>query len=451
MSIHKRPDGSYIIRYYADGRRTGRRVQETLRGPDGKPLPFADAVRIYRERLALASARRGTSDDSRVTFSMLAETYIEFQKSESAKARTRQTLRQVPEGFKGRVVRTLTPLDIERLRKDRSANVKPSTVNREWAVLKAILNFGEKKRMIERNPIRRGEVPMFKPGPGRLVFFEPEEWERFVTAFEDEARWKQHRTRIRRLGPMKEGLLGLRRYGGGMNPDSEATAEYRERLRATVPFFKATLYTGSRPGEILRLTWQDVDFERGRLSVWQEKTQEAKTVPMSKALREVLSALPRGIGAAAVFMRPDGEALTEDDYKRAFGVARRLAGLRKELNPYSIRHTFASWLAIKGTPIRTIQELLGHKDLRMTLRYAHLSPAHLAEAVETVEAVEKSSRRHLVATSSEAASQGAAAKPLDDMGKTWWPQRESNPRSGLESERLASKDGLGPIRLDSPE
>ncbi|MGH9368680.1 MAG: tyrosine-type recombinase/integrase [Thermoanaerobaculia bacterium] len=61
---------------------------------------------------------------------------------------------------------------------------------------------------------------------------------------------------------------------------------------------------------------------------------------------------------------------------------------------YTIRHTFASWLAIAGTPIRTIQELFGHRDLRVTLRYAHLSPAHLREAVEAIETVEKSNRRH---------------------------------------------------------
>jgi site-specific recombinase XerD len=78
------------------------------------------------------------------------------------------------------------------------------------------------------------------------------------------------------------------------------------------------------------------------------------------------------------------------ELQRAFSVARRMAGLRKELTPHSIRHTFASWLAIRGTPLRTIQELLGHEDVRRTIRYAHLSPAHPSEAVETIEAVEKS-------------------------------------------------------------
>ncbi len=60
--------------------------------------------------------------------------------------------------------------------------------------------------------------------------------------------------------------------------------------------------------------------------------------------------------------------------------------------PVSIRHTFASWLAIAGTPLRTIQELLGHADIRMTIRYAHLSPAHLRDAVELVGSAKNSNR-----------------------------------------------------------
>lgn len=75
----------------------------------------------------------------------------------------------------------------------------------------------------------------------------------------------------------------------------------------------------------------------------------------------------------------DGHGFTVGDVQRAFDVARRLSGMRPELTLYSLRHSFASWLAIAGVPLRTIQEVLGHTDLRMTLKYAHLSPAHLTE------------------------------------------------------------------------
>ena len=329
-----------------------------------------------------------------------------------------------------RIVRTLKPLDIERYREIRLAKgVKPISVNREWGIIKAILNKGEAWGLIERNPIRRGAVPMFEEGPGRLVFFEAGEWEKFITAFEHEEAWKRHRAKIRNLGPVKVGLQGVRRYGGGLRPDSEATAAYRERLRAAGPVFTTMLYTGSRPSEVLRLTWRDVDLERGVVAIWQEKTSAPKTVPISKALREVLSGLLRGVGTVPVFVRPDGAPLTKDDVERAFDLARRITSLRAELTLYSIRHTFASWLAIQGTPIRTIQELLGHKDLRMTLRYAHLSPAHLREAVEAIEAVENSNRLRAGCASEEKAEAENGAKSLQE---SWWPQRDSNPCRGLE-------------------
>jgi len=56
----------------------------------------------------------------------------------------------------------------------------------------------------------------------------------------------------------------------------------------------------------------------------------------------------------------------------------------KDFRIHGLRHTFASYPAMGGANTRTIQELLGHKDLRITLRYSHLSPAHLREAVNNL-------------------------------------------------------------------
>ena len=83
-------------------------------------------------------------------------------------------------------------------------------------------------------------------------------------------------------------------------------------------------------------------LENRVVSVWHVKNAAAKTVPMSSALAEVLGFLRRGVGAAPVFVRPDGSALTLDDVQSAFDLAKRLTGLREKLTPYTIRHTFAS-------------------------------------------------------------------------------------------------------------
>jgi len=84
----------------------------------------------------------------------------------------------------------------------------------------------------------------------------------------------------------------------------------------------------------------------------------------------------------------------------------------------------------------------------MTLRYAHLSPAHLRDAVEAIGAFEDANRRHLAATSGDAAEVVNGSKSFDE---SWWPQRDSNPCRGLESKEEDSPAPLAPIRTDSSE
>ncbi|MCZ6512937.1 MAG: site-specific integrase, partial [Nitrospinae bacterium] len=80
----------------------------------------------------------------------------------------------------------------------------------------------------------------------------------------------------------------------------------------------------------------------------------------------------------------DGEGQRYLDVKRSFHSALRKAGI-KHLTFHDLRHTFASQLVMKGVDIATIKELLGHKTLTMTLRYAHLAPSHKVSAVELLD------------------------------------------------------------------
>jgi integrase len=118
-------------------------------------------------------------------------------------------------------------------------------------------------------------------------------------------------------------------------------AALRQAIRRFCPLrepeLDLALHTGMRRGEQYTLRWQDVDLERA------------------------LVCGPRG--------------------RRWFDRAIREAGIR-DFRYHDLRHTFASRLVMAGVDLRTVQELMGHKTLLMTLRYSHLSQAHTREAIE---------------------------------------------------------------------
>ncbi|HXI13716.1 MAG TPA: tyrosine-type recombinase/integrase [Thermoanaerobaculia bacterium] len=374
MSLKRKKNGQYVIRYYASASKKSTQRQETL--PLG--TTYQEAVAKHKARVATAEARRGDETDDRLTIKALSDRYLELHGPQLAPAslgRTKEILRLHILPYIGEMrVTALKAYHVEQIRQKRlTAKANPSTVNREWNVLRALLNFGETKGIIERNPLRRDAIKRLKADEGRTVYFEPDEWQRFITAFDDEGAWKAHAGKVRRFGPV---------VGAGRKPEN--TIDHLNRLRAIVPVFKALLFTGSRLNEILSLRWRDVDLKQGTLTILQEKTRKAKTIPMADVLRVELEALSRGIGEAFVFTHGEGRPFYKLEVQRAFAVARGLAGIREELTPHTLRHTFASWLAMEGTALHTIQKLLGHANIQTTGRYAHLSPSHLAEATGIV-------------------------------------------------------------------
>jgi integrase len=410
MSITRSRDGIYTIRWYADGTKGGRYKQLTLGRVDRD-----EAERVHAAKLAEAAARRaakfGTTDEA-VTFAALAAYYLSGHGPSMAASSLDRAERIIKlhlgPALGNRRAVTLKRADFSMYRNSRlAAGADPSTVNREVTVARAILNFAESEEIITRNSaLGRGKVRPLATAGNRLVFFEPDEWRRFIAAFDDAAAFRAYVGGVRRLGPVKIGAAHdtPRRFGGGRLADSDATAERLGRLRETVPVFKALLFTGSRLNEILELTWQDVDLTRGVIRIPQPKAKRAKTIPISAALREVLDSLAPGIAGAAVFRRANGQPFTASEVQRAFRLAQKLSGIRPELTPHSLRHTFASWLAIEGTPVLTIAQLLGHADIRQTIRYAHLSPLHLATAVETIAAVAAGSAPKLAPKADDAES-----------------------------------------------
>jgi integrase len=149
------------------------------------------------------------------------------------------------------------------------------------------------------------------------------------------------------------------------------------------PLILTAIHTGMRKGEVLRLKRADLDFEQRLLQVTQAKNHRVRYIPMNDTLMELLRSIPAFVGkngpSPYVFTNPEtGVGFTNIDH--GYREAVRKAGLTG-VNFHTLRHTFASRLVQAGVPLNTVRELLGHGTMQVTMRYAHLAPNNLHEAV----------------------------------------------------------------------
>ncbi len=138
-----------------------------------------------------------------------------------------------------------------------------------------------------------------------------------------------------------------------------------------------------RKTEILTLTWDNVDLKHGFILLNVTKNDERREIPINETLRQVLLNLPRRLDVPYLFF----DAVSGKRYldvKRLFNTACRRAKI-KDFRFHDLRHTFSSHLVMAGVDIMTVKDLLGHKSLNMTLRYAHLAPAHKVKALEMLD------------------------------------------------------------------
>lgn len=149
------------------------------------------------------------------------------------------------------------------------------------------------------------------------------------------------------------------------------------------PIVITALNTGMRKEEILSLQWEKhVDLRHGFILLDVTKNGERRELPINQTLRNALSKVTRRLDSPYVFTDEKGSRFK--DIKKGFNAACRRAGI-KDFHFHDLRHTFASHLVMVGVDITTIKELLGHKTLTMTLRYAHLAPSHKVKAVDLLE------------------------------------------------------------------
>ena len=149
--------------------------------------------------------------------------------------------------------------------------------------------------------------------------------------------------------------------------------------KMSTSFILFSLYTGVRRGELFKLTWNDIDFERQFMVLKDPKGIADQTLPLSGKAVNVLKNVPKEYDTQWIFYGKNGQQRT--DFKGPWLRIKKAAGLPKHFRFHGIRHHFASSLVSHGADLYTVQKLLCHKDAAMTMRYAHLADKTLRDAV----------------------------------------------------------------------
>lgn len=247
--------------------------------------------------------------------------------------------------------------------KRRAAGISPSTINRDMDRLKAALSKAvEWSCGLEENPILG--VKRLRGIEQRIRHLSPNEEAALRAALETrEALAKAKR---------QSGNEWREARGEPLLPEIEGFSDH------LMPMTLLALNTGMRRGELTGLTWVDVNLQARYVTVRAASAKSEKTrhIPLNSEAHSVLQAYQRQHTGK-------GKLFNLVSVSKAWNSLMETAGIM-DFRFHDLRHTFASNLVMAGIDLNTVRELMGHSDISMTLRYAHLAPEHKAAAVEVL-------------------------------------------------------------------
>ena len=308
----------------------GRRVRETV-GPNKR---IAERVLSLRMTQVLENRYFPPNRQlGRMPFKDFAQTYLEREGPLLKSIRTeRNRVLAWAREFGNRPLEQITRTEIEAWRRERMSKCRPATINRDLSRLRHMLNIAVEWELLEESPMKG--MKFLRENNARARYLSLEECQRLIASC------------------------------------------FAPHIRALV---SVALHSGMRLGEILNLHWRDLDFASGFILVRDSKNGESRHVPMDATLSALLRVYSRRLGTDLVFSSSSGGHIV--DVRTGFQNACKRAGLI-DLHFHDLRHTFASQFVMSGGDLYILKEILGHKSITMTQRYAHLSPTYKIKAID---------------------------------------------------------------------
>lgn len=334
-NIYNKPVKIYYIKYYINGKQKQECIGSTIEGITEK---YAAGIR--QERLKEPFIK------SKNTFGYLFKMFILWSKNNKKtwKDDLGRYNKHLKEIFENKIADDITTQDINNLilsikikGKDDGTEYAPQTIKHILLLIKRVFNYAINNGIINKNPTNNVKISM--PDNTRISYLYPDEIERMFIYLNLGKEWS-----------------------------------------VDVAFIKFAFYTGLRRSELFNLLWSNIDIKNSRITLYNTKGGRNETIQLTEFAIDILKNLNN---TDSIYVFPSKTGGRREDIKRLWNRIKKEANIRSHIRFHDIRHTFGT-IATSIIPIKVVQKMMTHKDIKTTLRYAHIQEKELIDAASTL-------------------------------------------------------------------
>ncbi|KXI26790.1 site-specific integrase [Paraglaciecola hydrolytica] len=381
--FHARITDNGKIKYYLFYRLNGKQVNYLL-GADGQITP-AQARDLAKDKIAevtkgidVQAVKKDAKEQVKLSKLSTLLAFVDQKYAPWLTTRNPKTAKQAIHNLKvafpnflNLQLSAITAWEVEKWRSDKkAADLKPASINRRLNTLKGCLSRAVEWEIIDGHDLNK--VKALKVDNSKVRYLDKGEELRLREALRArDAKIKEQRNSANKFREE-------RNYEQLHDLSINTFADYLE------PIVLLAMNTGMRRGEILSLEWQNVDLTNRNLTIISDNAKSGKTrhIPLNTEAFQTLNNWKLDSGSlGALFKGQNGKPLLE--IRKSWETVLDMAKI-ENFRFHDLRHHFASRLVMASVDLNTVRELLGHSDLTMTLRYAHLAPEHKAAAVNLI-------------------------------------------------------------------
>lgn len=334
-SLHNgKPDKCFYIKFYENGKRYMRKVGTSSQGYTAQMV-----ANLKAEKINIVTE---------YTFGQLYDNFMIWAKSNKKTWKCDENLynNHVKEYLEKISVNSITPQDITNILlkmkakgKANGSNYAPQSIKHILLLIKRIFNYNIKNELIKYNPAENVKIEKFDNT--RISYLYDDEIARMFEYLDSSKEW----------------------------PNDKA-------------LIKFAFFTGLRKSELFNLTWDNVDIENKRIFLYDTKGGKNQAIIITDNAVQVLLDI-KDTCSDSILVFPSKLGGKRNDVKRLWTRIKKAANIRPDIRFHDIRHTFGT-LATATIPVKVVQKMMTHKDIKTTLRYAHIQEKEMIDAANNL-------------------------------------------------------------------